>query len=918
VSLALTALARLGATAMSVEALDLALVTENASALLGLGFPEPDAILAGDLRAVAEANNHAVSSALSTFLSDHCVAESLLVVNEIPLACGYVIGVCMLKTFLRANFTGPPLKLYPETQRADLPDVHAQLAMDGEDVSACAKYPHILLQAKVLLVDSLPSLVRAGYRYAPWWAARVCLAHTAVLTRPTPTLHKAIFTNFSQLLGPESSAPGTLKMLECGLLTSRGTEKSRQVAEYPSLETETHRALSALTNLELAAAQLIYFDPDGASRSIEFACRLSGIRVRAEGHLGVRTKFQQSAVSQLVAHAYLVPGTSRSVLKPMCSSFPLPACPNSRTDGVDRSRIPTPQNVPLDDSDVLGFVKLANDKAPDDVSEGTDRYAEDLPDLIDNLSPVEQAIVLGHASGELARNAENGLTDEQAAAYVALVLDSAKSSLGTSSVVQIRALLMRTGFERERGRYMERNLKQLEMLGTFIDTTVDEASQDLLYAAAIERNSMTFASGIPPQWELKKELAVCFGRLGLVKSAMKIFRELECWDELVDCHRLIGNLGAAETIVREQLDVLNHAISQAEIDVDALAKASSRRTARRPRLLCVLGDILRDEKLYVQAWEESLGRCGRAKRSLGRIAVERKQWAEAVIHYRSALELNPLYPDVWFTCGCAAIEAGLFDFAATAFTRVVQETPRNGEAWNNLGRVLCELYRMKEGLSALLEAAKYKRESWRIWDNVLLIAVRLRSTSDIVKSLTRLLDLRGKDAVSASAIQVAVDGILHQENGALDADEALLYDDKNARAVASKIARELLQVLARATTLVSSDASLWEAYARLHAHMPDRQSKRKSAECRQKQIRVLLPMQGWKSEIADFCAMVEASSKFATTALESGDEGLIYASKMHVDSVLCQAQHEFSSDEAYKNLMQTRAQLESGGPASVP
>jgi hypothetical protein len=193
---------------------------------------------------------------------------------------------------------------------------------------------------------------------------------------------------------------------------------------------------------------------------------------------------------------------------------------------------------------------------------------------------------------------------------------------------------------------------------------------------------------------------------------------------------------------------------------------------------------------------------------------------------------------------------------------------------------------------------------------VLLVAVRLRSTADIVKALVHLLDLRGKDAISGTAIQVAVDGVLSMASPGHGTEMSPSTSQLQDRQGAARVTRELLQVLARATTMVSSDASLWDAYAQLHAHLNDKESKLKAAECRQKQIRALSSSQGWKTEKTDFRTMVEATIDFATAALESGDETLIYAAKMHVASLMHQTQDDFSTDDAFTALTQARKAIE--------
>jgi tetratricopeptide (TPR) repeat protein len=878
------------------RALDRALISGDESALRGLGVPCPAGVLSGDIGALltaAGALSHPLHSAL------RCLTDSTCTGSTAPDVYSYVAAVAVLHAFLRVNFVGPapppPASGPLAPASGALP---GNLALDGEEVPAAVVDSHLLLAAETVLVDGAEALARSGLPYARWWAARASMAHHAVLARATPTLHARIFGSFHALLGSDSSALATLR--------KRG---GRGGDEPPGVEVGEDawedgsgggRGLRALAHVELCMAQQEFHDAGGAVKSLARACALLGMVVPVRGQLGVRTKFQQTPVSQLVARVFAdVPGPAREPVHGLRHAFPRA----NSSSGVQA----LPLNVPLNDSEVLGYVKLVpaeGGAAAEGVDGGEERWT--LGPEILNVTPVEQAAVLAHASVELSRNASHDLTDEQAAPFVARVLSAADSGHGSSSVLQVQALLLRTRFERERGRYLERNMSQMEAVNKFVNSPGSDSNA--ASAAAAERLALLFASGLPPRWELRKELAVSFGRLGLVKSAMEIFHELECWDELVDCHRLVGNVGAAKELVQGQLDLLDAGVRDA--GCDGAAKASAVRSLRRPRLLCVLGDVTRDAGLYEQAWEESGARCGRAKRSLGRMAVEGGRWEEAVLHLRQALKLNPLFPDVWFTCGCASIEMGDMQAAAACFTHVVQETPENGEAWNNLGRVLCELGRHREGLGALLQAGKNKRQSWRIWDNVLQVATALKASNEIVAAMGNLIELRGKEAVSAAPLAVAVEEVIRMatapQGGSGDDAASASADD---RAKATQTCRSLLQLLARATTLVSSDAAIWAAYARLHDVAPGKESRRKSADCRQRQIRTLLSRRDWTLESNAFRVMASATLAFATAAAASEDGGVIHAAALHTASVIMQTQDSFGTNDAFEMLREARAAL---------
>ena len=54
---------------------------------------------------------------------------------------------------------------------------------------------------------------------------------------------------------------------------------------------------------------------------------------------------------------------------------------------------------------------------------------------------------------------------------------------------------------------------------------------------------------------LRKELGEQFVATGLVGAAMELFEELELWDALILCYRLLQKNVQAEELVRKRLEV---------------------------------------------------------------------------------------------------------------------------------------------------------------------------------------------------------------------------------------------------------------------------------------------------------------------------------------------------------------------------
>lgn len=909
------------------------LLSGDADSLSKAGYPDAACIASGNFDIFSDAYRSAeIASDCLQLAGTQVTLRSQTLTRALADASGgsqpaliscYIAGISLLQSFIRHNWAGPSQKL-DNTDQNQIASFF--LMLDGEDVAFPSRRLHYLRAALHILVDHVQEFIRNGSQLIAWWSTRALLAHHAVLSSPTPTIQYNLFTMYARFMGSQVAETRYLFANKAPTMPGadyQEEEDDDDLLPAPVSDANEHmtdedshfvcaldendsvdRQLLVLANLELCIAQRLFYDTDGAMRTLNRADRLAGISFRISGEMGVRTKFQVKPTAQLVARAFetpmsqtLVPAKSRTL------SFLLPLHQDTESQNETMSTVPVlplPKNIPLADSDLLGYIKLTDPPTePCSDTESNDGMEQDTTPLgpeKKHLTAVEQALALCHASVVRARNASHLLTKEEMSPYIDMVLRNASSPHGASSVVHMHALIMRVSFERERGRFLERCMAQMEEISQFIDRTVEE--ENLVGA---ERALFTFAASLPPRWELKKQLAISFGKLGLVKSAMEIFEELEFWDELVDCHRLMGNLGVAEAMIRTELEKLDVAVledgtkllEEPLIGLNGLGanRAVQARAARRPRLLCVLGDVTRDRKHFETAWEESGGKYARAKRALARLCVQKEEWAEAVIHFREALKLNSLFPEAWFTYGCSAMEIDDWGLAANAFTRVVQQMPDNGEAWNNLARVLHEMGKEKEALKALGEAARIKRDSWRIWNNVLVLAVELRSSSELVRAMERMLELRGKDGVEEEGISVAVEEVIRMSTS----------EDMEDKAMVGDVSKRLLRVLGRCSVLVSTNATVWEAYAKLYEIMGD-EGVQKAFDCRLKQVRALVAHGNWICDRLIFRKMVVAMQSLVEDGIKTGMETNKRTAKLQVESIMEQTELVFRRDDGWKQL----------------
>ncbi|KFH08873.1 tetratricopeptide repeat-containing protein [Toxoplasma gondii VAND] len=166
-----------------------------------------------------------------------------------------------------------------------------------------------------------------------------------------------------------------------------------------------------------------------------------------------------------------------------------------------------------------------------------------------------------------------------------------------------------------------------------------------------------------------------------------------------------------------------------------------------PPLWCTLGDLRKSVECYEKAWTLSNKRCARAQRSLGHLYMREENFSKAAEAYARALELNPLHRASWFILGCCEMRLERWEDAVQAFGRVVALEPQDGDAWANLAAVHSQREAWTAARLCIGEAAKYRRESWRVWDNLLKISVRTRDIPGVNEALRHYVDLNVTDRI---------------------------------------------------------------------------------------------------------------------------------------------------------------------------
>ena len=661
-----------------------------------------------------------------------------------------VAGVAALYIFVRSTVTGPRTEKATATpfvddaakETSDAWDAYARerLSLDGEDLLGRCDMPQYLLLARIILldrfVDSLAWVRALDVPALTLKAARAAMPTERVFARDS---HDALcvwfaarvaITHQRALAGQSPTLRGELLGLHAyNLVTFTPVRIEGQTAHRDEIMFES------MARLEASLMEHQYGHVDSAYMLQRGAAIALGLSHEITGALGYRTVHQQNAKTQLVLNVDM----------------------ESKDWGDSDDEVDDGGSEQAGELDIEGSSQAMARIATELVGLSEDgsqvltkpRLVEGAPPSM-QLPSAAQAVLIAAAITVRKKQADDGLRSYEMAPYTEFVGSQEKSQ----PILRAATTVLTSRHERDRARTRERSLLVLEDLVQTLERAHPKVSSRMRYV---------FSTWFPPAATLKKELGEQLVSIGMVGAALELFEEVELWDPLIVCLSLLGKKQQAADLVRRRLDADD----------------------RNPKLWCALGDALDDEQYYWKAWDVSGERNARARRSLARRAAAREDWAAAAEHWMSALKINPLFPDGWFSGGYACLKCDRTDEALAAFVRCTQIDVENGQAWNNVAALSIRLERFTAAHTALCEAIKHQRTSWHTWENHAMVCAKVGKFATSALALLKVLELTQGARVHIETIQTLVERVREAREdpeGAKWIQDAANWDEEEAAA----------------------------------------------------------------------------------------------------------------------------------------
>ena len=266
-----------------------------------------------------------------------------------------------------------------------------------------------------------------------------------------------------------------------------------------------------------------------------------------------------------------------------------------------------------------------------------------------------------------------------------------------------KLLLHRSLAEDKSTKKKERSLLQIETLCNQFNDREPNPFERLKYFYIID---------YPLIFNLKKIYAQSFMGFGAVLTALNIFKELFMYEDAIKC-----------------LYVANRKEEAKKLSNEVLNKNPD------PGIYCILGELENNLEYFNKALEITNNKYTRAFRCLGRYYYINKDFNKSKEYYEKAMEINPIFPDIWFTLGIIYMSENNFIKGINSFGRILQMDDSNSEVWGNLGVCFIQVKKFKEAMKCFEEGYKRSHKNWKLLDNLVYVAIQCNDLNKILYAL---------------------------------------------------------------------------------------------------------------------------------------------------------------------------------------
>ncbi|XP_063696340.1 tetratricopeptide repeat protein 27 [Culicoides brevitarsis] len=559
--------------------------------------------------------------------------------KNLPPSEAKLIGISCVLAFTQANFTGPDLNLGFSFEGLSTNEVFSALNVDGEELNVNAKHVELLFLAK----NIWKKLLEANSEDITClvWMLRTTILHQKVIDDSCISLYEEFKSISTQILSN----------LEKFSLKDR-----------------------LLVQAEIVQGYLMYKRVYEAEKFLKDLKASSNLEFEVKGELGVRTKFQQKALPQLVLK--VEKGNENELNKAEMTH------PNEHL----------PKLLTLDDDLRLEKIKFEAEDA---------NQTQILESVVQNVLFTQMKYLY------LCQPKDN-LCKEEIQPYLTTLLYQSHGPWMT----RINTLMSNIRLESDHRRTVERSLRQCEEVLNLINATETPIAYRLSYC---------FSAHMLPRWEIEAELGELMVSLGMIKTALDLYLRIQNWEDVILCYTMLELRHKAAEVIKQEIDKkptvkLYCLLGDATDDVSCYETAWNFSQQKSGRAQRHWGNFYYRKKEYENALPylqktleiNSLQEVQWLR--LGYAALQLEKWEIAANAYRRYTYLEPHGFESWNNLAKAYIKMG----DKTRAHKILQESLKcnfnNWKVWENFLLVSVDVGSFEDAINAYNRLVELKEK----------------------------------------------------------------------------------------------------------------------------------------------------------------------------------------------------------------